>query len=66
LEIGNLRPLLVKLISETVKERGNPPTFYRKLSTQFIQQQKTHQNWMKNKNKYISFKYGKILNLGHL
>jgi len=48
LEIGAFRTLLVKFISETVKDRGNPSTYYRKLSTHFIQQQQ--QNWMKNIN----------------
>jgi len=51
LEIATFQPLLVKFISKTVKDRRNPPIYYRKLSTQSIQQQqKTFQNWMKNKN----------------
>jgi hypothetical protein len=36
LEIFILRPLSVKFIPETAKERGNPPTYYPKLLTQFI------------------------------
>jgi hypothetical protein len=42
LEIGTFRSLLVKFILEIVKDRGNPSTYYWKLSTQYIQQQKTH------------------------
>jgi hypothetical protein len=49
-EIGTFRPLPVKFISETAKDRESPSTYYRKLSTQSIQQKETHQNWMKNKN----------------
>ena len=40
--------------SKIIKDGGNPPTYYLKLSTQSIQQQKTHQNWMKNKNCILS------------
>jgi hypothetical protein len=40
LEIGYFGPLSVKFISEIVKDRGNPSTYYGKLSTQAIQQQK--------------------------
>jgi len=56
LEIGTFRqPLSFKFVSETVKDRGNQSTYYRELSLQSIQQQKTHQNWMKNKNSiYLS------------
>jgi hypothetical protein len=36
LEIGTFRPLLVKFILEIVKDRGNPSTYYWKLSTQYI------------------------------
>jgi hypothetical protein len=39
LEIGTFRPLLVKIISKTVKDRGNLSTYYRKHLTQSIQQQ---------------------------
>jgi len=39
LEIDTFQPLLVKFISKTVKDRRNPPIYYRKLSTQSIQQQ---------------------------
>jgi hypothetical protein len=49
-EIGTFRPLPVKFISETAKDRESPSTYYRKLSTQSIQQKETHQIWMKNKN----------------
>ena len=38
-EIGTVRPLSVKFSSETVKDRGNPPTYCRKFSEKFIQQQ---------------------------
>ena len=41
LEIWTFRSLSVKFISETVKDRGNPSTYCRKLSIQFIQ------NWVK-------------------
>jgi hypothetical protein len=37
LEIWTFRSLSVKFISETVKDRGNPSTYCRKLSIQFIQ-----------------------------
>jgi len=51
LEIGTFQTFSFKFISETVKDRGNPSAYYRKPSTQFIQQQqKSHQNLMKNKN----------------
>ena len=40
LEIGYFGLLSVKFISEIVKDRGNPSTYYGKLSTQAIQQQK--------------------------
>jgi hypothetical protein len=49
LEICISWPHSVKFFSETVKERGNPLTYDQKLSTQFIQRQKAHQNWKKNK-----------------
>ena len=39
LEICTFRSLSVKFISETIKDRGNPLTYCRKLSIQFIQQQ---------------------------
>jgi hypothetical protein len=42
LEIGTFRPLLVKIISKTVKDRGNLSTYYRKHLTQSIQQQKNY------------------------
>jgi hypothetical protein len=32
------------------RERGNPLTYHKKLSSQSIQRKKLHQNWMKNKN----------------
>jgi hypothetical protein len=55
LEIGTFRPLSIKFVSETVKDRGYQSTYYWELSTQSIQQQKTHKNWMKNKNSiYLS------------
>jgi hypothetical protein len=37
LENLTVQPLSIKFIS--LKDRGNPPTYYRKLSTQSIQQQ---------------------------
>jgi hypothetical protein len=37
LEIWTFRSLSVKFISETVKDRGNPSIYCRKLSIQFIQ-----------------------------
>ena len=41
------------------KRQKNPLTFYQKLSTQSIQQQKnTYQNWMKSK--YYTFQICKI------
>ena len=40
MEICNFRPLSVKFNSETVKDRGNSSIYYRKLSTQSIQQTK--------------------------
>jgi hypothetical protein len=40
LKIGTFLPLSVKLILETVKDRGNAPTYYRKISTQSIQQKR--------------------------
>jgi hypothetical protein len=39
LEIATFQLLSAKFISETIKDRGNLPTYYRKLSTQSIQQQ---------------------------
>jgi len=39
LEIGTFQPLLVEFISRIIKYRGNPLTYYQKLSTQSIQQQ---------------------------
>ena len=38
LEIDTFQLPLVKFISKTVKDRGNPLTYYRKLSTQSTQQ----------------------------
>jgi hypothetical protein len=48
LEIGANRTFLINFTSETVKDRGKPSAYYRKLSIHFIQQQQ--QNWMKNTN----------------
>ena len=46
---------LVEFIKETISDRGNQPTNYRKLSTQLIKKKKnthTHQNW-KNNNHFV-------------
>ena len=42
-------PLLVEIISETIRDRGNLSTYYRKLSVRSIQRKK-HQNQTQNKN----------------
>jgi hypothetical protein len=42
-------PLLVEFISEAMGDRGNLLTLDSKVSTQF-KGEKTHQNWMQNKN----------------
>jgi len=41
LEIGTFQRLSLKIISEAVKYRGNPSTYYRNLLNTFIEQQKT-------------------------
>jgi hypothetical protein len=38
LEIDTFQLLLVDFFSKTIKDRGNPLTYYRKLSTQSTQQ----------------------------
>ena len=49
--IGTFRPLSIKFISKTIKDGGNPLTYYWKFSTQSIQEQqkKGHQYWVQNK-----------------
>ena len=59
------QPLSIKFIS--LKDRGNLPTYYQKLSTQSIQQQQ-QQKQIKIGRKikfYIPFRYTKIRNASH-
>jgi hypothetical protein len=56
--------LSVKFISETVKNRGNPQTYYKKISTQSIQQQKNTSKLVEKQKFYIPFKYAKFRNSG--
>jgi hypothetical protein len=47
LEIDTFLLLLLQFIPETLKDRGNMRTYYRKLSTQSIQQKRKRKNTSK-------------------
>jgi hypothetical protein len=53
LDIATFQLLSVKFISETIKDRGNLPTYYRKSQHNPFNNNKTHQN----KNRKIKLLY---------
>jgi hypothetical protein len=64
LEIGTFRPLSIEFVSKTAEDRfrKNPSTYYQKLSTQSIQQQKICQFWNFLKKCIRIFFYQKQMN----
>ena len=62
-QILALFSLLFYFLSKTIADRGNLPTYYQMLSTQYIQLE-NKSNCMKNKNSIYFSNMQKIQNLG--
>jgi hypothetical protein len=58
LDIATFQLLSVKFISETIKDRGNLPTYYRKSQHNPFNNNKTHQN--KNRKIKLLYTFHKI------